>query len=92
MNVVTDNSAVNSLLPSIDIKLYFIYIGRAIINKDCGNMIDSLINYNKQGKADEPLKDFFDVIRYLRMSNGGEGPDFMSSSSMQATKTNKGGY
>ena len=62
------------------------------IHKDCGNMIDSLINYNKQGKADEPLKDFFDVIRYLRMSNGGEGPDFMSSSSMQATKTNKGGY
>ena len=62
------------------------------IHKDCGNLIESLINYNKQGKADEPLKDFFDVIRYLRMSNGGEGPDFMSSASMQATKTNQGGY
>lgn len=62
------------------------------IHKDCGNLIESLINYNKQGKADEPLKDFFDVIRYLRMSNGGEGPDFMSSASMQTTKTNKGGY
>jgi len=62
------------------------------IHKDCGNLIESLINYNKQGKADEPLKDFFDVIRYLRMSNGGEGPDFMSSASMQTTRTNKGGY
>ena len=62
------------------------------IHKECGNLIESLINYNKQGKADEPLKDFFDVIRYLRMSNGGEGPDFMSSASMQATRTNTGGY
>lgn len=62
------------------------------IHKDCGNLIESLINYNKQGKADEPLKDFFDVIRYLRMSNGGEGPDFLSSASMQTTRTNKGGY
>lgn len=62
------------------------------IHKDCGNLIESLINYNKQGKADEPLKDFFDVIRYLRMSNGGEGPDFMSGASMQTTKTNQGGY
>ena len=62
------------------------------IHKDCGNLIDSLINYNKQGKPDEPLKDFFDVIRYLRMSNGGEGPDFMSSASMQTTRTNQGGY
>ena len=62
------------------------------IHKDCGNLIESLINYNKQGKADEPLKDFFDVIRYLRMSNGGEGPDFLSSASMQTTRTNQGGY
>jgi len=28
----------------------------------------------------------------LRMSNGGEGPDFMSQGSMIATKNNKGGY
>jgi hypothetical protein len=62
------------------------------IHSDCGNLIDSLINYNSQGKADEALKDFFDVIRYLRMSNGGEGPDYLSSTSMLTTKKNKGGY
>jgi hypothetical protein len=62
------------------------------IHKDCGNLIDSLINYNAGGKPEEALKDFFDVIRYLRMSNGGEGPDFMTDSSMQVTRTNKGGY
>jgi len=62
------------------------------IHKDCGNLIDSLINYGSRGKADEALKDFFDVIRYLRMSNGGEGPDFISQGSMIATKNNKGGY
>ena len=62
------------------------------IHSDCGNLIDSLINYNSRGKADESLKDFFDVIRYLRMSNGGEGPDFMSQGSMLTTKNNKGGY
>jgi hypothetical protein len=62
------------------------------IHTDCGNLIDSLINYNSNGKSDEALKDFFDVIRYLRMSNGGEGPDFFKQGSMQATLTNKGGY
>jgi hypothetical protein len=62
------------------------------IHTDCGNLIDSLINYNSNGKADEALKDFFDVIRYLRMSNGGEGPDFFKEGSMQTTLTNKGGY
>jgi len=65
---------------------------RCYIHSDCGNLVDSLINYNAGGKPEEALKDFFDVIRYLRMSNGGEGPDFMSDSSMQSTKTNKGGY
>lgn len=62
------------------------------IHKDCGNLIDSLINYRSLGKADEPLKDFFDVIRYLRTSNGGYGPDFIDGGSMQATRNNKGGY
>ena len=62
------------------------------VHRDCGNLIDSLINYNSSGKNDEPLKDFFDVIRYLRMSNGGSGPDFMSSSGMQSTNKSKGGY
>ena len=41
---------------------------------------------------DEALKDFFDLIRYLRMSNGGLGPDHISYNSMVATSRDKGGY
>jgi len=62
------------------------------IHKDCGNLIDSLINYNSNGKADEPLKDFFDVIRYLRMANAGEGPDHIDSRDYQTITYTKGGY
>ena len=62
------------------------------IHSDCGNLIDSLINYNSSGKSDEPLKDFFDVIRYLRMSNSGEGPDHINSRELLTTTNNKGGY
>ena len=62
---------------------------RCYIHEDGGNVIDSLINYNAGGKPEEALKDFFDVIRYLRMSNGGEGPDFLSSNDMQTTNTRK---
>ena len=47
---------------------------KCFIHESCGNLIDSLINYNAQGKSDEALKDFFDLIRYLRMSNAGDGP------------------
>jgi hypothetical protein len=65
---------------------------RCYIHEDCGNLIDSLINYNAGGKPEEALKDFFDVIRYLRMSNGGEGPDFLSSNDMMTTNNSKGGY
>jgi hypothetical protein len=62
------------------------------IHKDCGNLIDSLINYNANGKSDEALKDFFDVIRYLRMANAGEGPDHIDARDLQTTLTNTGGY
>ena len=62
------------------------------IHTDCGNLIDSLINYNSSGKSDEPLKDFFDVIRYLRMANSGEGPDHIDARSLLTTTNNKGGY
>lgn len=62
------------------------------IHKDCGNLIDSLLNYNSQGKADEALKDFFDLIRYLRMTNGGEGPDHIKNRSLLATSRSRGGY
>jgi len=62
------------------------------VHEDCGNLIESLINYNAKGKSDEALKDFFDVIRYLRMVNGGEGPDHVQFKDMQTTLTNTGGY
>ena len=62
------------------------------IHKDCGNLIDSLINYNSKGKSDEPLKDFFDVLRYLRMANAGEGPDHLDKRDLLTTTSNKGGY
>jgi hypothetical protein len=62
------------------------------IHKECGNLIDSLLNYNSQGKADEALKDFFDLIRYLRMANGGEGPDHIDNRSFAASTKTKGGY
>ena len=62
------------------------------IHKDCGNLIDSIINYNSKGKADEALKDFFDVLRYLRMANGGEGPDHVNANDLTTTRKSKGGY
>tara|TARA_R110000751_G_scaffold282460_1_gene385606 strand:- start:758 stop:2146 length:1389 start_codon:yes stop_codon:yes gene_type:complete len=65
---------------------------RCYIHQDCGNLIDSLINYNTQGKSDEALKDFFDLIRYLRMANGGEGPDHVTDRSMMVTQKSSGGY
>lgn len=65
---------------------------RCYIHKDCGNLIDSLINYNSRGKADEPLKDFFDVIRYLRMANSGDGPDHIDARDFQTITKTKGGY
>ena len=65
---------------------------RCYVHEDCGNLIESMINYNAAGKADEALKDFFDLIRYLRMSNGGMGPDYFTSSDMGITRKQQGGY
>lgn len=65
---------------------------RCFISENCGNLIDTLINYNSNGKMDEALKDFFDLIRYLRMSNGGLGPDHYTSRQMLATTRSTGGY
>jgi hypothetical protein len=62
------------------------------IHESCENLIDSLINYNSNGKADEPLKDFFDVIRYLRMSNAGDGPDHFDKYALQSNMKETGGY
>jgi len=65
---------------------------RCFVHRDCGNLIDSLINYNSRGKSDEALKDFFDLIRYLRMANGGEGPDHVNERSMAVVNKGSGGY
>jgi hypothetical protein len=64
---------------------------RCYIHESCGNLIDSLINYNAQGKADEALKDFFDLMRYLRLSNAGEGPIFYDERSFDQIQ-GTGGY
>ena len=64
---------------------------KCFIHEDCENLIDSLINYNADGKRDEALKDFFDLIRYLRMANAGEGPiHYKQGDFAQARST--GGY
>ena len=65
---------------------------RCYIDESCGNLIDSCINYNSNGKSDEALKDFFDLIRYLRMVNGGLGPDHFSKQDLQIKQVGKGGY
>ena len=62
------------------------------IHEKCGNLIDSMINYNSNGKNDEALKDFFDVMRYLRMVNSGDGPDHYDSSLIGALDSKRGGY
>ena len=62
------------------------------VHEECGNLIDSLINYGSNGKADEALKDFFDTIRYLRMTNGGEGPDHVTGRQLLSTTRGSGGY
>jgi len=65
---------------------------RCYIHESCRNLIDSLINYNSKGKMDEPLKDFFDVIRYLRMANAGEGPVHVTARDLSVTRRATGGY
>ena len=64
---------------------------KCFIHESCGNLIDSLINYNAQGKSDEALKDFFDLIRYLRMCNAGDGPIHYTDLDFQQKKLT-GGY
>lgn len=62
------------------------------IHESCGNLIEALVHYNASGKTDECLKDFFDLIRYLRMANDGRGPDFVNPESLQVTRKGNGGY
>lgn len=65
---------------------------RCYIHERCGNLIDSLINYNMQGKVDEALKDFMDLLRYLRTHNGGQGPDHLSAGTSTITRPARGFY
>ena len=62
------------------------------IHSSCGNLIQSLINWGHKGKVDEPLKDWIDLLRYLRMANDGYGPDYVSNTSMNTTRKSEGGY
>ena len=62
------------------------------IHESCENLIDSIINYNSDGKKDEALKDFIDLLRYLRMTNAGEGPDHVTNASYNVSVQGSGGY
>ena len=62
------------------------------IHESCGNLIYSILNYGAQGKKDEPLKDFIDALRYLRMANHGEGPEHYDSQSIGVIRRTTGGY
>ena len=62
------------------------------IDKSCGNLAHALINWGHNGKKDEALKDFVDALRYLRLHNGGDGPDHVLTRSMETTRGSKGGY
>ena len=64
---------------------------KCFIHEGCENLIDSLINYNAQGKSDEALKDFFDLIRYLRMANAGDGPIHYTNDDFKQVRAT-GGY
>ena len=60
------------------------------LHESCGNLIYSLINYGQAGKKDEPLKDFVDVFRYLRMAHVGDGPAFMGGNAIKSYRIGKG--
>ncbi len=61
------------------------------IHKSCGNLIYSITNYGQNGKKDEPLKDFIDCFRYLRMVGGGYGPEHLPPEAFNHNLTT-GGY
>ncbi len=61
------------------------------IHESCGNLIYSIMNYGQNGKKDEPLKDFIDVLRYLRMAHSGNGPDHYSKNEL-SLKSQGGSY
>ena len=62
------------------------------IHKSCGNLIESIQNWNGEGKKDEALKDWIDLLRYFRRHNGGLGPDYVDLKANQQQILTKAGY
>ncbi|MDV7391043.1 hypothetical protein RZS08_06815, partial [Arthrospira platensis SPKY1] len=63
---------------------------RFFVHERCGNLITALENYQNEGKKDEALKDFFDLVRMARTFNGGEGirfypPNLLENEAKQTT-------
>jgi len=65
---------------------------RMMFSEDVGNCIFSVLNYCKNGKKDEALKDFIDLLRYLMTAEGGEGPMHIDPNELGVTNITKGGY
>lgn len=65
---------------------------RLFIHERCKNLINAVANYSMSGKADEALKDWIDLLRYLRMANGGEGPIHIDDNSFQPYVPELGSY
>lgn len=59
---------------------------KCFIHERCGNLIASLTSYGAKGQEDAALKDFFDLMRYLRLSNNGEGPEHYDDKSFEQVK------
>ena len=64
---------------------------RLRFSKECGNWIFSFQNYCKNGKKDEPLKDWIDLGRYAARHSGGVGLEFFDDKAFEMTSTT-GGY
>jgi len=62
------------------------------IHESCGNLIESLFNYNSEGVADEALKDPIDALRYFRTVNCGDGPQHVSESMFESVQPKNPGY
>lgn len=66
---------------------------KIMIHESCGNLIESIVNYNpSEGKSHESLKDPIDCLRYLRTANAGEGPEHYPDGSLGVVRGTKGGY
>ena len=62
------------------------------ISKDCGNTIFSYMNYCKNGKKDDALKDPIDTDRYAARHDGGNGITFLSKTANESIQPKNPGY